>query len=85
MVKEHDNFQDYWYCLHFHIFLKIVWASLVAELVKSLPAMQQTPVHFLGQDDPLEKGMATYSSTFWPREFHGLYSPWGHKEFDTTE
>ena len=22
---------------------------------------------------------------FWPREFHGLYSPWGHKELDTTE
>ena len=34
MVKEHDNFQNYWYCLHFHIFLKTVRASLVAELVK---------------------------------------------------
>ena len=30
--------------------------SLVAELVKNLPAMQKTPVQFLGQEDPLEKG-----------------------------
>ena len=32
------------------------WASLVAQLVKNLPAMQETPVRFLGQEDPLEKG-----------------------------
>ena len=35
-----------------------VWvfrASLVAQLVKNLPAMQETPVQFLGQEDPLEK------------------------------
>ena len=32
------------------------WASLIAQLVKSLPAMQEIPVQFLGQDDPLEKG-----------------------------
>ena len=31
-------------------------ASLVAQVVKNQPAMQETPVHFLGQDDPLEKG-----------------------------
>ena len=31
-------------------------ASLVAQLVKNLPAMQETPVQFLGQEDPLEKG-----------------------------
>ena len=31
-------------------------ASLVAQLVKNLPAMQETPVQFLGQKDPLEKG-----------------------------
>jgi len=30
--------------------------SLVAQLVKNLPAMQETPVQFLGQEDPLEKG-----------------------------
>ena len=38
------------------------WASLVAQLVKNLPAMQETPVRFLGQEDPLEKGKATHSS-----------------------
>ena len=32
------------------------WASLVAQLVKSLPAMQETPVQLLIQEDPLEKG-----------------------------
>ena len=37
-------------------------ASLIAQLVKNLPAMQDTPVRFLGQEDPLEKGMATHSS-----------------------
>ena len=31
------------------------WASLVAQLVKNLPAMQETPVQFLGQEDPQEK------------------------------
>ena len=36
--------------------------SLIAQLVKNLPAMQETPVRFLGWEDPLEKGMATHSS-----------------------
>ena len=41
-----------------------VWAvgSLVAQMVKNLPAMQEIQVQSLGQEDPLEKGMATYSS-----------------------
>ena len=34
----------------------ITWASLRPQLVKNLPAMQETPVQFLGQEDPLEKG-----------------------------
>ena len=35
----------------------MVWeASLVTQLVKNLPAMQETPVQFLGREDPLEKG-----------------------------
>ena len=38
------------------------WASLVAQLVKNLPAMQETQVRFFGQEDPLEKEMATHSS-----------------------
>ena len=37
--------------------------SLVAQTVKRLPAMQETQVRSLGQEDPLEKEMATHSST----------------------
>ena len=37
-------------------------ASLVAQIVKNLPAMQETQVQPLGWEDPLEKGMATHSS-----------------------
>ena len=37
-------------------------ASLVAQTVKNLPAMQETWVQSLGQEDPLEEGMATHSS-----------------------
>ena len=33
-----------------------LWASLIAQLVKNSPAMQETLVQFLGQEDPLEKG-----------------------------
>ena len=39
-----------------------VWASLEAYMVKNVPAMQETRVWSLGQEDPLEKGMATHSS-----------------------
>jgi len=37
-------------------------ASLVAQMVKNLPAMQETRVRSLGWEDPLEKGTATHSS-----------------------
>ena len=37
-------------------------ASLIAQLVNHLPAMQETWIRFLGWEDPLEKGMATHSS-----------------------
>ena len=42
--------------------LQYSWASLVAKLVKNSPAMQETWVQSLGQEDPLEKGKATHSS-----------------------
>ena len=65
------------------------WASLGAQLVKNPPAMWETWVRFLGWEDPLEKGKATFSQNttpvFWLGEFHGLYSPWGRKESDMTE
>ena len=38
------------------------WASLVAQMIKNPPAMQEIWVQPLGQKDPLEKGMATHSS-----------------------
>ena len=38
------------------------WASLVAQMVKNMPAMQETWVRSLGQEDPLEKEMATHFS-----------------------
>ena len=60
------------------------WASLVAELVRSLPAMQETWVWSLGWEDPLEKGKAINTPVLWPREFLGLVHG-GHKELDTTE
>ena len=40
----------------------MTWASLVAQIVKNLPAMQETSVQFLGQENPLDKGKATNSS-----------------------
>ena len=43
--------------------LPLTMASLVAQMVKSLPAVQETQVRSLGQEDPLEKGMATHSSS----------------------
>ena len=43
--------------------LPVTWASLVTQKVKCLPAMQETGVRFLGWKDPLEKEMATHSST----------------------
>ena len=55
------------------------WASLVAQMVKNLPEMQETRVQSQGQEDPLEKEMATHSSTLawripWTEEPGGLQS-----------
>ena len=64
--------------------LQYSWASPVAHLVKNTLAMQETWVQSLSWEDPLEKGTATHSSILAWRT-HGLYSPWGRKESDTTE
>ena len=53
------------------------WASLVAQMAKNLPTMQETQVQSLGQEDPLEKGMATLFSilawrTLWTMELGKL-------------
>ena len=64
-------------------YLKKLWrtlrASLVAQLVKNLPAVQETRVRSLGWEDPLEKEMATHSSILawkisWTEEPGGLQS-----------
>ena len=61
----------------------LIWASLVAQLVKNLPAMQEIQFRFLGQEDPLEKETATHSSILawripWTEE------PMGLQESETT-
>ena len=72
-----------------HLELLLPWFSLVAQMVKNLPAMQETQVRFLGWEDPLENGMANIlqysclensmnSRAWWA-------SPWDHKVSDTTE
>ena len=53
--------------------VRVGWSSLVAQMVKTLPAMQETWVRSLGQEDPLEKGMAT-TLGYLPGEFHGQRS-----------
>ena len=64
-------------------------ASLIAQSVKSLPAMQETQVQFLGQEDLLEKARATHSSILawripWTEE-PGRLQPSRSQESDTTE
>ena len=54
-------------------------ASLVAQMIKNLPAMLETQVQSVGREDPLEKGMATHSSILawkipWTEELGGLES-----------
>ena len=70
--------------------LQYSWASLVDQMVKNPPAMQETWVQSLGWEDLLEEGMATHSSIPAWRSPNGQRSlagciPWGHKELDTTE
>ena len=59
-------------------------ASLEAQMAMNLPVMRETQVQCLGQEDPLEEGMATYSGVLawripWTEE-PGGYSPWGHSQ-----
>ena len=67
-------------------------ASLMAQMVKNLPAMLETQVQSLGKEDPLEKGMATHSSVLawripWTGEPGGLQSMGskrvGHNQSDS--
>ena len=68
--------------------LQYSWASLVAQTVKNLPATKEIWIQSLVWEDPLEEGMETYSNCLenpcGQRTLVG-YSPWGHKELNTTE
>ena len=60
----------------------------MARLLKNLPAMQETWVRSLGQEDPQEKGMATCASILArriPQRILEGHSPWGHTALDTSE
>ena len=70
--------------------LSCLWTFQVPQLVKNRPEMQETWVWSLGREDPLEDGMAIHSSLLswripWTERSLAGYSPWGHKESDTTE
>ena len=74
-----DSFQDLRYCFSGRLkeYMEFSRASLVAQTVKNLPAMQETWVRSLGHEDPLEKGMAIHSSILpwripWTEERIGL-------------
>ena len=67
-----------------------IYYILVAQTVKQLSTMRETWVRSLGREDPLEKEMATHSSTIawkipWTEEPGRLQSMGSHKELDTTE
>ena len=67
----------------------ICLASLVAQMVKNMPAMQESWVQSLGREDPLKKERQS-TPVFLSGESHGQrslasYSPWGLKELDTIE
>ena len=64
--------------MRFEVLLLDTWASLVAQMVKNLPAMLETQFQSLGGKYPLEKGMATHSGILawritWTEEPGGLH------------
>ena len=78
-----------WILLNFIFIFYDFMASLVAQSVKNLPAVQETQVQFLGWEDPLEKEMATHSSILawripWTEE-PGRLQSLGSQESDTTQ
>ena len=70
--------------------LLFIWASLVAQMVKNLPATQETRPGFLAWEDPPKKGTATHSRILawripWTSRRLAGYSAWGAKEADVIE
>ena len=83
MRKKFRETEDFYNYLFF-----VTRASLTAQLVKNLPVMQETQFQFLGQEDPLEKEMATHCSILawripWTEDPRRLQSTWS-QELDTT-
>ena len=85
------KFHTVWFCLYgtFKDQTIVMDGLLSGSVVKNLPAMQETQVQSLGQEDLLEEGTAT-TPVFLRGESHGRrslagYSPWGCKESDTSE
>ena len=60
------------------------FCSLIAQLVKNPPAVQDTWVQFLGREDSWRRERLP-TLVFWPGEFRGLCSPWRGKESNTTD
>ena len=73
--------------LYTHVYGSMIhsWASLGAQTVKNLPAMQETRVQSLGWEDPLEKNANPLQYSDLENSMERGYNPWGCKELDTTE
>ena len=95
----HEIFVFYHFIFNFYVLLYFScdfigfwfqpWASLVAQLVKNLPAMQKTPARSVGWKDSWRRKCLPIP-IFLPREFHGQrslagYNPQGCKESDMTK
>ena len=75
-------------CMIYRHFRSFLQASLVAQILKNLPAMRETQVQSLGWEDPWRLEWQC-TPVFLPGESHGQsilvgYSPWDHKELDMT-
>ena len=73
-----------------HDWSNLAAAAAVAQMVKNLPAMQETLVWFLGRKDPLEEGMTIHSSILawripWTKRNLVGYCPWDLKQLDMTK
>ena len=87
--KKHTNYVFFFLLFLLHLSL---WVSLVARMVKNLPAMQETHVQSLGREDPLEKGVATHSSCLenpmdreaWRATVHGAAKSWTRLRTNTS-
>ena len=83
-IKSLLNFRNLMLSPQYHSHNLGGWASLIAQLVKNPPAMQETWVRSWVRKIPWRRKRLP-APVSWPREFHGLYSLWGCRESDTTK